>query len=104
MTRPVVYRIVATIAAFSLTACSAPSAPSPAAQSGSQSSSAVDPAWAAVLEAGKKEGQVLAYAGIFRGTEDQAIGEAFKQATGITFEFVSAASTAPMAQRLRTEI
>jgi ABC-type Fe3+ transport system substrate-binding protein len=96
--------MVATITALTLVACSGPASPSPASQGGSQSSAPVDPAWASVLDAGKKEGQILAYAGIFRGTEDQAIAEAFKQATGITFEFVSAASTAPMAQRLRTEI
>jgi iron(III) transport system substrate-binding protein len=96
--------VVATFTAIGLIACSTPAPSSPASQGSSQSSQSSDSAWSAILEAGKKEGQVLAYAGIFRGTDDQAIAEAFKQATGITFEFVSAASTAPMAQRLRTEV
>jgi len=103
MTPRFLHCVIGIITAFTLAACSGPAAPSPASQ-GSQSSTPADPAWAAIVEAGKKEGSVLAYAGIFRGTEDQAIADAFKQASGITFEFVSAASTAPMAQRLRTEI
>jgi iron(III) transport system substrate-binding protein len=70
----------------------------------SAGSSTQDPAWQQIVDAAKREGSVLVYGSILMGAEGSTIAEEFKKATGITFDAVEAASGAPLAQRIRTEV
>jgi len=91
------------VCVFVLVACTAPSG-APSGPGAPSAGGPVDSEWQKIVAAAQKEGSVLAYTGIFRGNEDQAIADEFKRQTGINFDWVNAASTAPLAQRLRTEV
>ncbi len=94
--------LVAMMATLALPAC----APAQSSSSANPSSSASseDPAWQQIVEAAKREGSVLVYGSVLQGAEGTAIAEEFKKATGVTIDVVEAASGAPLAQRIRTEV
>ncbi len=68
------------------------------------SASSEDGAWQQVVEAAKREGSVLVYGSVLQGAGGTDIAEEFEKATGVTIDVVEAASGAPLAQRIRTEV
>jgi iron(III) transport system substrate-binding protein len=88
-----------------LTACAAPSAPSPApAKTDSKpAGGAGSSEWDKILEAGKQEGKVLIYGALLGGPEGSAITEEFRKQTGITVDFVAGAGS-PLYSRIREEL
>ena len=61
-----------------------------------------DLAWATVIEAAKKERQLVVYTFAFTGDTGTTIAKAFKEKYGITVEFIAGRSPA-IVERLRTE-
>jgi iron(III) transport system substrate-binding protein len=92
---------------IALTACAAPSAPSPApAKTDSTkpaASSGPDAEWEKIVELGKQEGKVLIYGALLGGPEGSAIAEEFRKQTGITVDFVAGAGS-PLYSRIREEL
>src|SRR5215204_2920450 len=91
---------------IALTACSAPSAPSPApakTDAKPAASTGPDAEWEKIVEAGKQEGKVLIYGALLGGPEGSAIAEEFRKQTGITVDFVAGAGS-PLYSRIREEL
>lgn len=108
-------RIVPTVfiaGMVALSACSAPSAPPPAApavksdapaKTDAKPQAATASEWDKIVEAGKQEGKVLLYGAMLGGPEGSAIAEEFRKQTGITVDFVAGAGS-PLYQRIKEEL
>lgn len=98
-----VFRTCTMVLLLAVVACGPPAAPATQ-DKAPAAGSPIDAEWQKILDAAKKEGSVIIYGGIIAGGEITALAEEFRQQTGISFDMVSVASGAPLAQRIRTEV